>query len=149
MSKVVLLDAGPLGMVTHPRKNPDIKIWLQDLLRFNALVRIPEIVDYEVRRELLRSHKAQGINRLDALQSIAEYIPINTDIMRKAADLWAIARNQGYPTADLKALDGDVILAATAIILSEQDGDEVIIATSNVRHIGRFISAKVWNEITP
>jgi hypothetical protein len=69
--------------------------------------------------------------------------------MRKAAELWAIARNQGYPTADLKALDGDVILAATAIILSEQDEDEVIIATSNVRHIGRFTSAKVWKEITP
>lgn len=149
MSKVVLLDAGPLGMVTHPRKNPDIKVWLQDLLRFNTLVCIPEIADYEVRRELLRSQKVQGISRLDALQSIAEYIPINTDIMRKAAELWAIARNQGYPTADLTALDGDVILAATAIILSEQDGDEIIIATSNVRHIGRFTSAKVWKEITP
>jgi predicted nucleic acid-binding protein len=109
---------------------------------------IPEIADYEVRRELLRSHKVQGISRLDALQAIAEYILINTDIMRKAAELWAITRNQGYPTADLKALDGDVILAATAIILSEQDGDEVIIATSNVRHIGRFTSAKVWKEIT-
>jgi hypothetical protein len=149
MSKVVLLDAGPLGMVTHPRKNPDIKIWLQDLLKFNTLVCIPEIADYEVRRELLRSHKVQGISRLDALQAIAEYMPINTDIMRKAADLWMIARNQEYPTADLKALDGDVILAATAIILSEQDEDEVIIATSNVRYIGYFTSAKFWKEITP
>lgn len=148
MSKVVLLDAGLLGMVTHPRRNPEIKAWLQDLLRFNTLVCIPEIADYEVRRELLRSHKVQGISRLDALQTIAEYIPINTDIMRKAAELWAIARNQGYPTADLTALGGDVSLAATAIILSEQDGDEVIIATSNVRHIGRFTSAKVWKEIT-
>jgi toxin FitB len=147
MSKVVLLDAGPLGMVTHPRKNPDIKAWLQDLLRFNTLVCIPEIADYEVRRELLRSHKMQGISRLDTLLSIAEYVPINTDIMRKAADLWAIARNQGYPTADVKALDADVILAATAIILSEQDGDEVIIATSNVRHIGRFTTAQIWTEI--
>lgn len=46
----MLLDAGPLGMFSHPRKNPDIKVWLQNLIRSGTVVRVPEIVDYEVYR---------------------------------------------------------------------------------------------------
>ncbi len=146
MSRVILLDAGPLGMVTHPRKNPEAKTWLKILLQSNVSVIIPEISDYEVRRELIRSDKVQGINRLDMLQLITGYAPITTEVMRKAAQLWAIARNQGQPTADNRSLDADVILAATAQIISEQDND-VVIATSNVRHLERFTSAKLWGDI--
>jgi predicted nucleic acid-binding protein len=113
-----------------------------------VLIVIPEISDYEVRRELIRSGKVQGINRLDMLQLITGYAPITTEVMRKAAQLWAIARNQGQPTADNRSLDADVILAATAHIISEQDND-VVIATSNVRHLERFTSAKLWVDIFP
>ena len=52
MSKIVLLDSGPLGMISHPRNYPEIKIWLANLLRSGTNVKIPEIADYEVRREL-------------------------------------------------------------------------------------------------
>jgi len=145
MSRLILLDAGPLGMVTHPRKNPEIKAWLDAWLRSDRSIVIPEISDYEVRRELLRSNRVQGINRLDMLQTITGYAPITTQVMRKAAQLWATARNQGQPTATDSSLDADVILAATALTLSS----DVVIATSNVKHIGRFVSAKQWQEISP
>jgi predicted nucleic acid-binding protein len=145
MSRMILLDAGPLGMVTHPRKNPEIKAWLDAWLRSERSIVIPEISDYEVRRELLRSNRVQGINRLDMLQAITGYAPITTQVMRKAAQLWATARNQGQPTASDSSLDADVILAATALTLSS----DVVIATSNVKHIGRFVSAKQWQEISP
>jgi predicted nucleic acid-binding protein len=143
MSRLILLDAGPLGMVTHPRKNPEIKAWLDAWLRSDRSIVIPEISDYEVRRELLRSNRVQGINRLDMLQAITGYAPITTQVMCKAAQLWATARNQGQPTASDSSLDADVILAATALTLSS----DVVIATSNVKHIGRFVSAKQWQEI--
>jgi predicted nucleic acid-binding protein len=145
MSRLILLDAGPLGMVTHPRKNPEIKAWLDAWLRSDRSIVIPEISDYEVRRELLRSNRVQGINRLDMLQAITGYAPITTQVMRKAAQLWATARNQGQPTASDSSLDADVILAATALTLSS----DVVIATSNVKHIGRFVLAKQWQEISP
>ncbi|NEQ67432.1 MAG: hypothetical protein F6K21_18370 [Symploca sp. SIO2D2] len=66
--------------------------------------------------------------------------------MLKAAELWAQARNTGRPTADPKALDGDVILAAQAILVAEE-GNEVIVATTNVGHLSQFIDAREWRLI--
>jgi len=148
MNKIVLLDSGPLGMISHPRNHPEIKLWLANLLRSGVNVKIPEIADFEVRRELLRANKTKGIQRLDNLINQIGYLPITRQVMLKAAEFWAQARKQGQPTADNKALDADVILAAQAFTISNQD-QEVIIATTNVRHLTRFVNAKTWNEITP
>src|SRR4030095_3921073 len=89
--------------------------WMESLVVKGAQVCVPEIADYEVRRELLRANKLQGIARLDILKNAVEYLPITTAIMLKAAELWAQARRVGLPTADPKALDCDVILAAQAL----------------------------------
>jgi adenine-specific DNA methylase len=50
MSKVVLRDSGPLGMVSHPKANREIVQWLNDVLTSGAEILVPEIADYEVRR---------------------------------------------------------------------------------------------------
>ena len=58
MSRLILLDSGPLGMVTNPKATGiplDCQLWLKSLLRRGERVAIPEISDYEVRRELLRA----------------------------------------------------------------------------------------------
>jgi len=44
---------------------------------------LPEIVDYEVRRELLRAISVQGLARLDLLKSAIWYLPITTQSWRK------------------------------------------------------------------
>jgi predicted nucleic acid-binding protein len=105
---------------------------------------LPEIADYEVRRELLRANKAKGLARLDALAGLLEYLPLTTAAMRQAALFWAQARQQGQPTADDKALDGDVILAAQAVTLGFPD---VVIATTNIGHLSRFAPSEVWQSI--
>lgn len=109
-------------------------------------IALPEIADYEVRRELLRVDKTRGIQRLDNLKAIARYLPLTTDVMLRAAVFWAQARRQGKPTADSTALDGDVILAAQAVDLQEQ-GNNVVIATTNTRHLSMFAPAKYWTDI--
>lgn len=71
MSRIILLDAGPLGLATNPRastENQECNLWLQTQLRQGVRVFVPEIADYEVRRELLRAGKSRGLARLDALQ---------------------------------------------------------------------------------
>lgn len=141
MAKVVALDSGPLGMLAHPRPNREIAIWFQQLLASGTVVILPEIVDYEVRRGLLLANLTESIERLDRLKEVLTYLPLTTQAMLKAAEFWANARKSGRPTADPKALDGDVILAAQA----EHAG--AIVATENVGHLSLFVEAENWRNI--
>src|SRR5204862_615238 len=95
--------------------------WLERLLAAGRHIVVPEIADYEVRRELLRANKAQGIAQLDRLYHSIDYLALTTTAMRRAAEFWALARQQGQPTAADKAIDGDVILAAQAATSGEAD----------------------------
>lgn len=150
MSLIVLLDSGPLGMVTNPRAsflNAKCNQWLDDLLIKGTEVTIPEIADYEVRRELLRANKNLGLTRLNALKARIDYLPLTTETMLQAAEFWAQARQMGKPTATDAALDGDVILAAQAYCLSVK-GYNPVIATTNVRHLSLFAKAQEWHTIT-
>ena len=149
MSMVILLDAGPLGLITNPRASQETREcnqWLESLALKEIEVKIPEIADFEVRRELLRADKFKGIEHLNDLQKYLDYVPLTTQTMLKAAQFWAQVRKQGMPTADDKALDGDVILAAQATLIQD-GGHEVIIATTNVGHLSRLAQAKTWRNI--
>lgn len=108
------------------------------------MVLVPEIADYEVRRELIRARRDAGLVRLDAFIEQVEFLPIETAAMRRAAAFWAKARQQGRPTAADPALDGDVILAAQAATLDRAD---VIIATTNPGHLSRYVAAQLWTDI--
>lgn len=146
MSRIVVLDSGPLGMVAHPRPNPQIARWLLTLVQTETTIVVPEIADYEVRRELLLQGLAKSIARLDELKRVLTYLPLTTETMLQAAAFWADTRQQGRPTADPRALDGDVILAAQAFLLTG-DGAEVVIATTNVKHLAHLVPARLWSEI--
>ena len=146
MARVVLLDTGPLGMVTHPRPNREVVEWLRSLLATGTTVLVPEIADYELRRELIRAKRTKGIARLGALEQTIGYIPLSTTVMRKAAEFWADARNRGIPTADDKALDADMILAAQAATYTSA-GEPPMIATTNVAHLALFADAQEWQNI--
>lgn len=149
MSQVIILDTGPLGLVTNPKLSPASIAraqWLQTHVTAGNRVIIPEIADYEVRRELLRVNKIKGIARLDDLAKFLEYLPITTIAMRQAAQFWAQARQQGQPTAGDKTIDGDMILVAQAMTIAVPN---VVIATTNVGHLSRFVTAELWQSIPP
>lgn len=149
MSQCVVLDSGPLGMVSNPRAstiNLQCRQWLDMLLARGILVYVPEIADYEIRRELLRAAKTAGLRRLDRINSHLRYVPITTPMMRQAAVFWAQMRQHGQPTAADSALDGDVILAAQALSLVTPT-DTVIVATTNVGHLARMVPARLWHDI--
>lgn len=149
---IVLLDAGPLGLVTNPRASAlsmECRRWLADLLAGGVLVMVPEIADFEVRRELVRAKRLRGVARLDQAKSSLGYVPITTPAMLQAATFWAQARQRGQPTAPDLALDADTILAAQAVVLAAQEGDRVVIATTNPGHLQRFTDADNWRRIGP
>jgi hypothetical protein len=85
MSRIVLLDSGPLGIVISPKAASPLsqegKVWLEYLPQKGYTVMLPEIADYEVRRELIRAGKTAGIRRLDQLKSQIPYRPLTTEVM--------------------------------------------------------------------
>jgi predicted nucleic acid-binding protein len=156
MITVILLDAGPLGLVTHPAGGEDARLckdWFEDELRAGSRIRIPAISDYEVRRELVRAGRRKSLQKLDDLIHQLGYIPLLEDTIRTAAELWADARRKGLPTSSEAALDADCLLAAQArtflslnrshrwIKLTRDEraqGVNIAIATTNAGHLGRY-----------
>ena len=51
------------------------------------------------------------------------------------------------PTAGDKALDSDMILAAQAVLIEHEWQQETVIATTNLRHLARFFTARDWRDI--
>lgn len=152
MAKVVVLDTSPLGLLTQSETAPSavaINRWLSGLLASGVRVVVPEVADFELRRELLRLKRPASVTRLDIFNAAVpdRYVPITTEAMLLAAELWAQVRQQGLPTADPKSLDADVILAAQTLTLGVP-ADDLIVATSNVSHLTRFVAADAWHHIT-
>jgi predicted nucleic acid-binding protein len=151
MVRHILLDSTPLGLLSRPERGATvlaIEKWSREVLRAGHRLYIPEVIDYELRRELVRANKTAGLVKLDGLKTTLNYLPITTEAMLRAADLWAHSRRAGIPTGDPKKLDIDVILCAQALTLAVPSAD-LVIATINVSHISRFVSASEWFDIHP
>jgi predicted nucleic acid-binding protein len=147
-NRIILLDTTPLGLLLHPNPSATAiayKQWFDLHIAQGSRVIVPEIADYELRRELLRANRKRGLSNLNNLIQQIEYLPLTTTAMRQAASFWAQARQQGQPTAGDQALDGDVILAAQAATLNEPN---TVIATVNVKHLWRFVPADMWQNIS-
>lgn len=71
-----------------------------------------------------------------------------TEAMRNAATLWASVRQEGQPTADPQALDGDVILSAQALSMGYSP-NELVVATTNGGHLSRLVTGALWQDIRP
>ena len=158
---LVLLDSGPLGLVSHPRATSDAgacKAWLSQLLAQNHTVLLPEIVYYETRRELRRLElrsgvPSPGLANMEAFAAGAGIVPLTSAALHLASEFWAIARNSGSAGAPDLALDADVILCAQAKTLKPESwgakGARVVIATTNVKHLVSFADASHWQNIWP
>jgi hypothetical protein len=154
MARLILLDSGPLGLSVRAPSKPQVvrcMTWLNAISATGAIVIIPEIAHYEVRRELIRLRAVGSLRRLDyALDPSSgfRHLTLTTDAMIKAAEFWALIRQMGIPTASPDALDADAILAGQAA-LAGQPGDTITIGTTNVAHLNRFpgIDARIWDQI--
>lgn len=104
MAEYVLLDSAPLGSACRNPRHPvavHCRQWIDGLLARGVLVAVPEITDFEVRRELMRVGAMASVSRLDALVTAGGliYVPVTTADWRQAAIFWADVRRQGVPTA--------------------------------------------------
>lgn len=146
----LMLDTGIVGQLCHPRnpKNRSVAEWFSNVAdgTVDLSIYLPEIADYELRRKLLhliqkKQATRKSVNRLDKLGRLLEFVPINSAIMKRAAEIWAEARSMGVPTAGESSLDGDVILAAQAESVSAR------VVTNNTKHISRYVAAVEWADL--
>jgi hypothetical protein len=147
MSQVIVLDSSPLSLLCKPNPRGDAlacQQWEAAHRAVGSRLIIPEICDYEVRRELIRLGRPAPIQLLDDLAARLEYLPLTTAVLRDAALMWATVRQAGLPTAGPAELDCDVILAAQTLGLNDPT---VVVATSNVGHLARFVTAQDWRSI--
>lgn len=89
--KIIFLDSDPLSFLSDARIRPittSISAWATSLLAAGHIIYVPEVIDYELRRELLRAGKGESIKELDAQKSRFVYAPLTTAAMLLAADLW-------------------------------------------------------------
>jgi predicted nucleic acid-binding protein len=137
----LLLDTGVLGQICHPRRHGSVRQWFRNAVREHAVL-LSEVADYELRRELLRIGATRSLAHLDELTRELIYLPTTTATWRRAAALWAAARNAGNVTAPPEALDGDVLVAAQA------HEESALIVTTNPKHFGALsASALEWTAI--
>lgn len=149
--QLIVLDSGPLGLLTRPPHVPQARAcatWLRRLLAAGWHVAVPVIADYEVRRELMRLNATRAIQQLDILSTHLDMIPLTHAMLLLAAQLWANTRQLGRPTADPHALDGDVILVAQALHFV-QAHESLLVATTNPGHLQHFVPVARWEEIQP
>jgi predicted nucleic acid-binding protein len=152
---IVFIDTGILGVISSPRKIGEVgecQEWFYRLLARGVYVISSDICDYEVRRSLflnsIETATNQGLINLDNLANLIDFLPITKPIIRHAAQLWAISRRQGMPTANEKNIDADVIIAAQCKIFQQENlGQNSAVATTNIKHLSRFLQAQKWQDI--
>ena len=150
----ILLDTTPLGLLTQKLgvANGDAcKVWYGTLVQAGCRFFVPEIADYELRREFLRQKNVTAVLRLDAFITAEQgrYLPLTTPAIRIAAELWAQARQQGNVTAQPAALDGDALIAAQANLFVPITWGLIgmVVATANVSHLSVLTTAETWEQI--
>jgi hypothetical protein len=90
MSRVIVLDSGPLGLLLFPNGHAlgdACRNWVTGRLSSGDRIIVSEIIDYEIRRELIRAKMAHALANLDAFNSAQpdRYQPLTTAHLRTAA----------------------------------------------------------------
>jgi predicted nucleic acid-binding protein len=150
----IILDTFPASSTgKRPGSDPTLldhcREWINVCETAGHVVMVPAVAYYEVLRELeLRDARSQIIRLKAFCLRPDRFIPIATEHLETAARFWAKARRAGKVTADMQALDVDVILAAQALGLGVPHAD-LIIATTNPSHIAQFAPCNLWTNIQP
>lgn len=153
MSRVIVLDTGPLGLLPSPKRSAataSCAAWAVGILRAGHRFVVPAIADFELRRELERAGKTQSLVLLNAWNAASpgRYLSVTDSALRLAAKLWAQARNARLGTADPKELDADVLIAAQALDLGISPPG-MVVATTNVGRLSRYVPAELWMDVLP
>jgi hypothetical protein len=152
---IVWLDSGIIGLISNPHKQGEAEAcerWLLGLAAKGVYIVSSSLCDYEVRRNLIleteRTGNRDSLNNLDEMTAFISFLSVTDESLKMASVLWAQSKLSGIPTAKDSSLDADLIICAQWRILAAQHpGQMSIIATTNVKHLGRFATVGRWQDI--
>jgi hypothetical protein len=156
---IVFLDSNILSLINSRSTSPEpiaCEQWFYNISRKARLVS-SELCLYEVRRGLLKaSFQAadrklvpglQGLQELEA-EDWVEFLVADRQVLDIAAELWAKAAANGQTSRSEKDIDIDIIISAHyQILVDEYPGQQVVVATKNLKHLSRFCTAANWQDI--
>ena len=152
---IILIDTGIVGLLTQPNSTEESSLvlnWMYGLLAKSVIVLSSDVCDYEIRRGLelarLEDKCIDGIEKLDQLREVIEFLPITNRCLNHASVYWADAISKSQLNAPRRDINFDLILCGTWKKLTEDyPGQEVIIATKNLRDFLRFADVDLWQNI--
>ncbi len=152
---IIFIDSNILGQLCSPKYTDDLAAlenWFErSLIRYTVVSSM--VCDYEVRWGLLLTQKqgliASGLPLLDDLHQLIDFLPVDRTVWNLAAEICAVARASGQPTAGDRNLDADMIICATwQDLATRYPGQAVVIATTNIRHyLSRFANVAKWEDL--
>ena len=95
---------------------------------------------YEILRGLRANRAVRALNEFLKLAENSDVLPISIPVLKRAADLWADARQGGHPQND-----ADLIIAATALETRR------VLVTGNAVHFSWIhgLSLDDWRSASP
>jgi predicted nucleic acid-binding protein len=154
---IIFLDSNIVGLLCNNNyfEGVECRNWFFSQYSRGSRFFTSDICIYEVRRGLLKSSIArrEPVPGLLALQAIRnndylEFLSVSTEVLDLAAEIWAEVATGGRTTRDDKNIDVDIIISAHYQILVDlYQGQQVIVATKNLKHISQFCAAANWQDI--
>lgn len=121
-------------------KDPQVLAAAQQYLSVHQRLSFSAMTVYEIMRGMLANRASRQLGVFLAITGSSDVLPISIDVLKRAADLWAEARNSGHPRDD-----ADLLIAATAI-----DARRVLV-TGNTAHFSWISGLRLadWRSQTP
>lgn len=131
-----LLDTSALSDVILPanRRLPVVARKLAGYLRSHRRLTFSEVSCYEVLRGLRKKMAATQEQQFLQFCTRCELVPINYDVLDRAASLWAAGRRQGIVIDD-----GDLLIASTAL------QHNLPLVTANSKHFNWISGLRLLN----
>lgn len=106
-------------------KGKDAKVLAgaQQYLAVHQRLAFSTMTMYEIMRGMLANQASRQLAGFLAITSTSDMLPVSVPVLKRAAGLWADARNNGHPRDD-----ADLIIAATALEAQR------VLVTGNTSH---------------
>jgi predicted nucleic acid-binding protein len=152
---IIFLDTNILGKISNPNQIEEAlncKKWFEKLLARGVYFVTSELCFYEVKRSLIlavkRGGTERGIKKLEELRLFVDVLVVNQEICDLASEIWAETKLKGIPTANPENIDIDIFIASHWQGLKKEfPGRQIIVATTNIKHLDLLTDAKEWQDI--